>query len=174
MILLRDAVAADAAGILPVYNHAALNTTAIWNEGASDLAGREAWLRARQGGGFPVLVAEIDGAVAGFGSFGAFRAFDGYRHTVEHSVYVHPDHHRQGIGRAVLVALIERAREAGKHAMIGAIEAGNRASITLHESLGFRQVGLLPQSGAKFGRWLDLALLQLILDDRSAPPDPAR
>jgi len=168
-LLIRDATAADAAGILPIYNHAALETTAIWNEAASDLAGREAWLAARQAAGFPVLVGEVEGTVTGFGSFGDFRAFDGYRHTVEHSVYVHPDHHRLGIGRALLVALIERARAAGKHAMIGGIEAGNTASIALHESLGFRQVGLLPQTGAKFGRWLDLAFLQLMLDDRSIP-----
>jgi L-amino acid N-acyltransferase len=168
-LLIRDAIIADAAGILPIYNHAALETTAIWNEGASDLAGREAWLAARQHDGFPVLVAEIGQAIVGYGSFGAFRAFDGYRHTVEHSTYVHPDHQRLGIGRAMLVALIQRARDGGKHAMIGAIESGNTASIALHESLGFRQVGLLPQTGAKFGRWLDLALLELILDDRLAP-----
>lgn len=168
-LTIRDATRADTAAILPIYNHAALETTAIWNEGASDLASREAWLAARQAAGFPVLVAEIAGAVAGFGSFGDFRAFDGYRHTVEHSVYVHPDRHRSGIGRALLVALIDRARAMGKHAMIGGIEAGNAPSIALHESLGFRQVGLLPQTGAKFGRWLDLAFLQLILDDRPAP-----
>ena len=168
-LIIRDALPADAAAILPIYNHAVLHTTAIWNERASDLAGREAWLAARQGAGFPVLVAEIGGAVAGYGSFGDFRAFDGYRHTVEHSVYVDPAHHRKGIGRAILAALIDRARSMGKHAMIGGVEAGNAASIALHESLGFRVVGVLPQTGAKFGRWQDLAFVQLLLDDRAAP-----
>lgn len=167
--LIRDATPVDAAAILPIYNHAALNTTAIWNEGASDLAGRQAWMAARHAAGFPVIVAEVEGAVAGFGSYGPFRAFDGYRLTVEHSVYVDPARHRLGIGRLLLEALIARARAAGLHAMIGGIESGNAASIKLHQSLGFRDVGRLPQVGAKFGRWLDLSFLQLILDDRPAP-----
>jgi phosphinothricin acetyltransferase len=168
-LLIRDAVPADAAAILLIYNHAALNTTAIWNDAPSDLAGREQWLTARGAAGFPVLIAELDGVVAGFASFGDFRAWDGYRFTVEHSIYVDPARHRAGIGRALLEALIERARVAGKHAMIGGIEAGNAASIRLHESLGFREVGRLPQVGAKFGRWLDLVFLQLTLDDRAEP-----
>lgn len=168
-LLIRDAEAGDAAAILPIYNHAVTETTAVWNDIATDLAGREAWLAARRAAGFPVIVAESEGRVAGFGSFGEFRAFPGYRHTVEHSVYVDPDRHRRGIGRALLLALIERARGMGKHAMIGGIEAGNAASIALHEELGFRRVGLLPQVGTKFGRWLDLAFLQLTLDDRPTP-----
>ncbi len=168
-LLIRDAVAGDAAAILPMYNHAALNTTAIWNDAASDLAGREAWLASRRVAGFPVLIAELDGAVAGFASFGDFRSWDGYRFTVEHSIYVDPARHRGGVGRALLEALIERAREATKHAMIAGIEASNTASIKLHESLGFREVGRLPQVGAKFGRWLDLVFLQLVLDDRATP-----
>jgi L-amino acid N-acyltransferase len=168
-LLIRDALPADAAAILPIYNHAALETTAIWNDGASDLAGREAWLAARRAAGFPVLIAERDGDVCGFASFGDFRAWDGYRFTVEHSIYVDPGQHRGGVGRALLAALIERARAAGKHAMIGGIEAGNTASIGLHVSLGFREVGRLPQVGAKFGQWLDLVFLQLTLDDRATP-----
>lgn len=167
--IIRDARFDDLPAILPIYNHAVRETTAIWNDAVSDLAGREAWFAARREAGFPVLVAEIDGAIAGYASFGMFRAFDGFRGTVEHSVYVDPAWHRRGVGRALLVALIDRARAMGLHAMIGGIEAGNASSIALHQSLGFRQVGLLPQTGAKFGRWLDLAFLQLLLDDRPAP-----
>ncbi len=166
---IRDATPADAAAILPIHNHAVRETTAIWNEGESDLAGREAWLAARAAAGFPVLVAEIDGTVAGYASFGEFRAWDGYRFTVEHSVYVDPSRHRSGVGRALLEALVERARAMGKHAMIAGIEASNEGSIALHRSLGFVEVGRLPQVGAKFGRWLDLVFLQLTLDDRAAP-----
>jgi len=169
MTSIRDAIPADAAAILPIHNHAVLSTTAVWNEGESDLAGREAWLAARAAGGFPVLVAEIDGAIAGYASFGDFRAWDGYRFTVEHSVYVDPARHRSGVGRALLEALIERARAMGKHAMIAGIEAGNQGSIALHRSLGFEEVGRLPQVGTKFGRWLDLVFLQLTLDGRDAP-----
>lgn len=168
-LIIRDAVAADAAAILPIHNHAVRNTTAVWNEAESDLAGREAWLAARALAGFPVLVAEISGALAGYASFGEFRAWDGYRFTVEHSIYVDPARHRAGIGRALLEALIERARAMGKHAMVAGVEAGNAGSIALHASLGFREVGRLPQVGSKFGRWLDLVFLQLTLDDRPAP-----
>ncbi|THD35216.1 MAG: N-acetyltransferase family protein [Sphingomonas sp.] len=166
---IRDAVPADAAGILPMYNYAVRQTTAIFDTGESDLAGREAWLARRRDAGFPVLIAEVDGTIAGFASYGEFRAWDGYRFTVEHSIYVSPARHREGIGRALLAALIERARGAGKHAMIAGIEAGNAGSIALHSALGFREVGRMPQVAEKFGRWLDLVFLQLLLDDRAQP-----
>jgi L-amino acid N-acyltransferase YncA len=168
-VTLRDATLADALAILPIYNHAVNHTTAMWSEEESTLAEREAWIAARQGAGLPVIVAEIEGAVVGFGSFGEFRARSGYRLTVEHSVYVDHNRHRGGIGRALLSDLIDRARAMGLHAMIGGIEAGNAPSIALHQALGFVEVGRLPQVGVKFGRWLDLAFLQLTLDDRAAP-----
>ena len=167
--VIRDAVSADAAGILPMYNYAVRETTAIFDTGESDLPGRAAWLEKREGAGFPVLIAEIDGMIAGFASFGEFRAWDGYRFTVEHSIYVAPDRHREGIGRALLAALIERARAAGKHAMVAGVESGNTGSIALHRALGFREVGRMPQVAEKFGRWLDLVFLQLLLDGRSRP-----
>ena len=167
---IRDAAARDIGGIAAIYNDAVANTTAIWNETVVDAANRSAWLAERTRQGYPVLVAvEDDGTVLGYASFGDWRAFDGYRHTVEHSVYVRGDRRRGGVGVALMTALIDRARALGKHAMIGGIEAGNAPSIRLHERLGFRQVGLLPQVGAKFGRWLDLAFLQLTLDDRASP-----
>ncbi|MDB5677738.1 GNAT family N-acetyltransferase [Sphingomonas bacterium] len=167
--VIRDAASNDAVGILPMYNYAVRETTAIFDTGESDLAAREIWLTKRQEAGFPVLVAEIDGAIAGFASFGDFRAWDGYRFTVEHSIYVAPDRHREGIGRALLTGLIERARAAGKHAMVAGVEAGNAGSIALHVALGFREVGRMPQVAEKFGRWLDLVFLQLLLDDRASP-----
>ncbi|QDZ09078.1 N-acetyltransferase [Sphingomonas panacisoli] len=166
---IRDAVPADAAGILPMYNYAVAETTAIFDTRLSDLAGREAWLAQRRADGFPVLIAEIDGAIAGFASFGEFRAWDGYRFTVEHSIYVDPARHREGIGRALLAALIDRAQAAGKHAMMAGIAAENHVSLALHQALGFREVGRIPQVAEKFGRWLDLVFLQLILDGRDAP-----
>ena len=166
---IRHAVTADAAGILSMYNYAVRDTTAIFDTTESDLAGRKAWLAKRQAAGFPVLIAEIDGTVAGFASFGEFRAWDGYRFTVEHSIYVDPARHREGIGRALLAALIEHARRAGKHAMVAGIEAGNAGSIALHRRLGFQEVGRMPQVAEKFGRWLDLVFLQLLVDDRTEP-----
>lgn len=166
---IRDATDSDLPGILAIYNDAVAQTTAIWNETLVDLANRAAWLADRQRAGYPVLVASRDGAVLGYASFGDWRAFDGYRHTVEHSVYVRTDQHGAGIGKALMLALIERARGLGKHVMVAGIEAGNTGSIRLHEKLGFTQAGFLPQVGTKFGKWLDLTFLQLQLDDRDDP-----
>lgn len=168
-LIIRDAVPADAAAILPMYNYAVRETTAIFDTTPSDLTGREAWTAKRQGDGFPVLIAEVDGAVVGFASFGDFRVWEGYRFTVEHSIYVDQMRHREGIGRALLGALIDRARKGGKHTMVAGIEAGNAGSIALHLALGFHEVGRLPQVAEKFGRWLDLAFFQLRLDDRERP-----
>lgn len=169
-IPIRNAVAGDAPGIAHIYNDAVAHTTAIWNEQTVDAADRAAWTVGRQAAGLPVLIAAGPaGEVLGYASYGPWRAFDGYRHTVEHSVYVREDHRGQGIGASLLQVLIERARDAGMHAMVGAIEASNSGSIALHAKLGFVQVGVLPQVGEKFGRWLDLALLQLTLDGRPTP-----
>ncbi|MFX4085469.1 N-acetyltransferase family protein [Sphingobium yanoikuyae] len=167
---IRDAGPADAPAIAAIYNDAVVSTTAIWNEHQVDAANRRAWLTERQGQGYPVLVAvDALGDVVGYASFGDWRAWDGYRNTVEHSVYVRADQRGAGIGKALMLALIDRARTIGKHVMIAGIEAGNIGSIRLHERLGFTQVGLLPQVGMKFGRWLDLAFLQLTLDPRATP-----
>ncbi|MEO6340051.1 MAG: N-acetyltransferase family protein, partial [Caulobacteraceae bacterium] len=122
------------------------------------------------GAGYPLLVAEWEGRVVGYASFGDFRPFQGYRHTVENSVYVAPDAHRRGVGRVLMEALIHRARAMGKHVMVAGIEAENLASIRLHAAAGFVEVGRLPQVGRKFGRWLDLVFMQRALDDGEASP----
>ncbi|MBB3950488.1 GNAT family N-acetyltransferase [Aureimonas jatrophae] len=167
---IRDATPADIPGITRIYNDAVLNTTAIWNEAEVDEANRMAWLGDRNKVGYPVLVAiDGDGAVAGYASFGDWRAWDGYRHTVEHSVYVRSDQRGKGVGAAMMSVLMERARGCGKHVMVAGIEAENVASIRLHERLGFEKTGHLKQVGTKFGRWLDLAFLQLTLG--SGEPD---
>lgn len=162
-ITIRDATEADLEAIRDIYNHAVEHTTAIWNEVLIDTDNRRAWLELRRAKGFPVLVAERDGQVAGYASYGDWRAFDGYRHTVEHSVYVDKDCRGAGIGKLLMQALIEHARANGKHVMIAAIEAENTASIALHERLGFRLVGIHREVGQKFGRWLDLAMMELKL-----------
>lgn len=172
-LTIRDATAADAAAICAIYNHAVRETTAIWNDVEVDAANRAAWLAERQGAGFAVLVAERAGAVLGYASYGPFRAFDGYRFTVENSVYVAGTARGAGVGRALMEALIARARQGGLHVMIAGIEAGNAASIRLHASLGFTEAGLLPQAGTKFGRWLDLLFMHLRLAD-GGPADRAR
>ena len=161
--IIRDATEADLPAILEIYNDAVANTTAIWNDTQVDLANRRTWFEARGARNFPVLVADMDGEVAGYVSYGDWRAFDGFRHTVEHSVYVHPDHRGVGLGRDMMRALIRVAGERDVHVMIACVEAGNAASIRLHESLGFRNVGTFSEVGTKFGRWLDLTCLELKL-----------
>ncbi|MBX3504103.1 MAG: N-acetyltransferase [Parvibaculum sp.] len=162
-ISIRPAEEADLSSILAIYNDAVANTTAIWNETPSDLAGRRSWWQERTGAGFPVLVAAAAGEVAGYATYGPFRPHEGYRHTVENSVYVREDRRGKGIAAALMEALINEARTREFHAMVAGIEAGNLASIRLHERLGFREVARMPEVGTKFGRWLDLVLMQKML-----------
>ncbi len=162
---IYDATQADLPAILAIYNEAVEATTAIWNETQVDLANRQAWLAERSAAGFPVLVAHSDaGEVLGYASYGTWRAIEGFRHTVEHSVYVRSDQRGQGLGPQLMQALIVRAKQTGLHVMVAAIESGNSASIRLHERLGFVTTGQMPQVGRKFGRWLDLTFMQLMLE----------
>lgn len=162
-MLIRDATTGDLPGILEIHNEAIANSTAIWDETLADLDERRRWLDDRRADGFPVLVADVDGAVAGYASYGVWRAKSGYRYTVENSVYVHVDHHRRGIATALMTALIERARACGIHVIVASVESSNTTSIALHERFGFRIVAQMPEVGRKFGRWLDMTYLQLTL-----------
>ncbi len=169
-VQIRDALDTDLAGILRIYNDAVENSTAIWNDRIVDLDNRRAWLAERHDQGYPVLVAiDEGGQVAGYASFGPWRPHDGFRHTVENSVYVSPDHRGSGIGRSLMKALIERARMLEKHVMVAFIESENRASVHMHQQLGFIHVGQMRQVGCKFGRWLDLTMMQLTLNRSSNP-----
>ena len=166
---VRWAKVEDAPQILHIYNHAALHTTAVWNDRPSTIEERLAWLRQQATQGYPVLVAEAKERVVGFASFGDFRRWDGYRHTVESSVYVAPEFQGHGIGRKLVDALVREALGLGKHVMIAGIEASNTASVRLHRSVGFIQVARLPEVGCKFGRWLDLVLMQRTLHESGSP-----
>ncbi|WP_278400521.1 GNAT family N-acetyltransferase [Stutzerimonas kunmingensis] len=169
-VQIRDALDTDLAGILRIYNDAVENSTAIWNDRIVDLDNRRTWLAERHDQGYPVLVAiDEGGQVAGYASFGPWRPHDGFRHTVENSVYVSPDHRGSGIGRSLMKALIERARMLEKHVMVAFIESENRASVHMHQQLGFIHVGQMRQVGCKFGRWLDLTMMQLTLNRTSQP-----
>jgi phosphinothricin acetyltransferase len=160
---IRDAAEADLPRILEITNQAILHTTAVWTLAPTTLPARRAWLEERTGRGFPVLVAEQNGDVLGFASYGDFRPWEGYRHTVEHSVYVHPEAQGRGVGRALLTALLAHAEGRGFHVMVGGIEAGNTASVALHKWAGFEEAGVLREVGRKFGRWLDLLFMQKML-----------
>lgn len=170
VMTIRDVQEADLPAILAIHNDAVTGTTAIWDETAVDLGNRQAWLAARRAAGYPILACEVAGTLAGYASFGDFRPWSGYRHTIEHSVYVATGYRRRGAAVLLLEALIDRAASLGKHAMIGGIEAGNEASIALHMRLGFKVVGHLPQVGAKFGQWLDLVFVERLLDTAATPP----
>ncbi len=164
MTLIRDAEAHDLASITAIYNDAVLNSTAIWNDQTVDVANRLTWWRQHLDQSYPVIVAvDEDGRVIGYATFGDWRNFDGYRYTVEHSLYVDSESRGEGVGEQLLRVLIERAGELGKHAMVAGIDAKNQASIRLHQKLGFQVVGTMPEVGTKFGRWLDLTYMQLIL-----------
>ncbi len=163
-MIIREATQDDLPGILEIHNDAIATTTAIFSFHPVDLDNRRAFVAERQGRGFPFLVAAEDGAVLGYASFGDFRPHDGYFKTVEHSVYVNKAHQRRGIASRLMPVLIERARALDKHAIVGGLDASNHASIKLHERFGFAPVGLLPQVGFKFDRYLDLLFMQKILE----------
>ncbi len=165
-MLVRNATEADLPGILAIYNQVIRTSSAVYTEQEATLDDRRAWLSARTAQGYPVLVAAdaADGSVLGYATFGDFRPWPGYRHTVEHSVYVRADARGRGLGAALVEPLFDRAAALGKHVMVAGIDAANPASIRLHERLGFERVGLLREVGSKFGRWLDLVFMQRFLD----------
>jgi L-amino acid N-acyltransferase YncA len=162
-MLIRQAEDADLDAILAIHNDAILHSTALWTDEPVERIDREDWLASRTSAGDAVLVAIEEGQLAGYAAYAPWRAKFGYRHTVEDSVYIAAPFQGRGIGRSLLVELIENARGAGHHVMLADIESGNAASIGLHESLGFVEAGRLREIGTKFERWLDLTILQLDL-----------
>ena len=160
---IEAAAPADIPAIAAILNDAILNSVAAWREAPMTEEEMEAWFEGRTRD-YAVLVARgADGAVLGYASYGAFRAYSGYRHTVEHSVYIRGDVRGQGIGKALLARLTERARVQGLHVMIGGLEAGNQASLALHAGQGFVETARMPEVGRKFERWLTLVFVQRIL-----------
>jgi phosphinothricin acetyltransferase len=149
--------------ILTIYNEVIRNTTAVYSDEEVTLANRQAWFDAKIALGLPVLVASDGTGVLGFGTFGEFRAWPCYRYSVEHSVHVRADCRRRGIGRALVLALLDAAASMQKHVLIAGIDADNAASIGLHLNLGFSVVGHFHEVGFKFGRWLDLKFLQRLI-----------
>ncbi len=163
---IADATEADLPGLVAIYNEVIATSTAIYPNQAVTLADRRAWWRARTAQGYPVLLAADASGVSGFATFGDFRAWLGYRFTVEHTVHVRADCRGQGVGTQLLKALLPRAVACHKHIMIAGVDAANCASIRFHERLGFTQAGHLREVGYKFDRWLDLVFLQRRLGDR--------
>ncbi len=196
MISIRSATAADLSEILRIYNEIILNTTAVYQYETHTLEMRAAWFDAKMEAGYPVFVAETDdaerddpesngfapalaesdrpvlaGKIVGFSTIGPFRAWQAYKYTVENSVYVDAARRGQGIGKLLLAPLIRVAKEMDLHAIIAGIDATNSTSIKLHASFGFEEVAHFRQVGYKFGRWLDLKFMELLLDTPEKPVD---
>ena len=161
-----------AQAILDILNEAIVNSTALYDYRPRAAESMAAWFAAKTAGDYPVIGA-VDGAgqLLGFASYGSFRAWPAYKYTVEHSVYVQRDHRGRGVGAALLGRLIEEATARQFHVMVGGIDEGNRASIALHERLGFAHCGTVRHAGFKFGRWLNLAFYQRILSGPAQPVD---
>ena len=167
-VIVRHASTADGVAIGSILN-ALLDTTSIeWTDTPHTAESILEWLDEHE----TVLVAEEGGEVVGVAAFGWFRDVirrPGYRFTVENTVHVREDHWGLGVGRQLMEALVDEARRGGKHTMVAAVDGTNEASIRFHERLGFVEVARMPQIGATFGRWQDLIILQLRLDDRQVP-----
>lgn len=160
-MLIRDATAGDLPAITTIYAHHVLHGTGTFEEVAPDAAEMATRLAAVRDRGLPWLVAEGEGAVQGYGYLTPFRDRSAYRFTVENSVYVRDDIRGQGVGKLLVAALIARAEALGLRQMFAVIGDGeNAGSIGLHASLGFRQVGVMRAAGTKFGRWLDVVIMQ--------------
>lgn len=154
---------------LAIYNDIIVNTTAVYTYIPQSLQMRRDWYESKLKDGYPVFIAESEGRVVGFSSFGPFRTWPAYKYTVENSVYVAADQRGRGIGKLLMEPVIQAAREKELHAIVSGIDASNAASIQLHRSFGFEIVARFKQVGYKFGQWLDLTFMELILDTPAHP-----
>jgi L-amino acid N-acyltransferase len=163
---------AHAAAVREIFNDAILNTTALYDYQPWTQSQVLKWFGDKAKSGYPIIAAvDTSGLLLGFASYGQFRARPAYKYTVEHSVYVHRDQRRRGVGRALLKRLVELAVGQQLHVLVGGIDVSNAESIALHEQLGFRHAGTITQAGYKFGRWLDVAFYQLTLPTPMKPQD---
>jgi phosphinothricin acetyltransferase len=160
---IRLATVEDAEPIMAIYNHEVTTSTATFDLVPRSLDDQREWLAARSGAFSAIVAVHGDGDVVGFASLSPYKERAAYRTTVEDSVYVHRMRTGRGIGRLLLVELVGIARDSGFHSVIARIEAGGAASRALHAACGFDLVGVERQVGRKFGRWLDVAVMQIVL-----------
>jgi len=162
---IRLATLDDAAAIRAIYNLEVETSTATFDLVGRSLEDQRTWIAARQGA-FSAVVAEEAGGVVGFASLSPYKERAAYRTTVEDSVYVRRDQQGRGVGRALLTHVVDLAAASGFHAVMARIEGGSQASRALHAACGFELVGIEREVGRKFGRWLDIALMQCLLSER--------
>ena len=163
MIRIREAIEADLPQLLAIYNDIILNTTAVYDYDPHTLEMRKQWFQTKSIQGFPVFVAEENERILGFSSIGPFRPWAAYKYSVENSVYVAVEARGNGIGKLLVAPLIDATRSLQLHTIIAGIDATNEASLRLHKSFGFEEVAHFKEVGWKFGKWLDLKFLQLIV-----------
>jgi L-amino acid N-acyltransferase YncA len=172
MHLIHCSEERHATAILAIFNEAIATSTALYDYKPRTLENMASWFATKRANDFPVIGYEDEaGKLLGFASYGAFRAFPAYKYTVEHSIYVEKDGRGKGLGRKLLEAIVGEAGRHGKHTVVGAIDQANAVSIALHASLGFEHCGTVRQAGFKFGRWLDVAFMQRILETPLQPVD---
>ncbi|WP_018611304.1 GNAT family N-acetyltransferase [Segetibacter koreensis] len=160
---IREAVKEDLPVILEIMNDAILNSTAIYDYNARTCEYVNNWFAKKQSDNFPVIVGELEGKIIGFGSYGIFRAWDAYKFSAEHSIYIANGFRGCGRGGELLERLIALAKHQGFHTLIAGIDAENEGSCKFHSKFGFVEVGRLREVGYKFDRWLDLIFMQLLL-----------
>lgn len=165
---IRPATEADLPGIFAIYDHEVLHGTATFDTEPKSAAERLAWLRDDGQGKYPILVAERDGAIAGWARLYAWSTRCAYARAAENAVYVHREHRGRGVGGALLAELIRLAPQRGIHVLLARIVEGNPASVALHEAHGYQTIGLMRRVGEKFGRVLDVRLMDRHLD-QAAP-----
>ena len=163
-IAIRPYQTEDTQAILDIINYNILHSTALYDYNIRTYEQQKAILDDKLAKNFPVIVAEADGQVVGFGMYSEFRFREAYKFTVEHSVYVANDYHGKGIGNLLLAELITLAKVQKLHTMIAVIDAENQGSVSFHEKFGFKTVGIIKESGYKFNRWLHSVFMQLILE----------
>jgi phosphinothricin acetyltransferase len=167
--LIRLATEADLPHIQHIYNEAVATSVATFDDRPRSDADQRAWFDAH-GPAYPATVAVAhDGTVLGYASLSEYNTKLAYRPTVENSVYLAPAARGQGVGTLLLADLVRRAREVGYHSIIALISGGNDVSVALHLRQGFEPIGTIREAGFKFGRWVDVALLQLRLDEAPVP-----
>ncbi|WP_432695330.1 N-acetyltransferase family protein [Marinobacterium sp. YM272] len=160
--------------ILTILNDAIQNSTALYDYEPRTLDSMAQWFDTKTENDYPVIGAFESGRLMGFATYGSFRGFAANRYTVEHSVYIDKAYRGRGLGKILLAELIDAAIQQQYHVMVGAIDATNLASISLHEKLGFTHAGTLKEVGFKFGRWLDLAFYQKLLGTRVTPGEGSK
>jgi phosphinothricin acetyltransferase len=171
MITIRNSDENDLPQILSIYNEVILNTTAVYDYKPHTLEMRKEWFKTKQEQGFPVFVAEEGKKILGLSSIGPFRAWAAYKYSVENSIYVSVESRGKGIGKLLMPPLIAAAKEMDMHTIIAGIDASNEPSLKLHREFGFNEVAHFKQVGFKFGKWLDLKFLQLLLNTPEKPVD---